>query len=90
MAATEYYATMGEWAADNQTAGLSPADMIRSNAVRSVEINENVILIHFDETLDYGSVILEGSATEGGLGSVNWNFYSIDIADRYLPANCRF
>ncbi len=90
MAATEYYATMGEWPADNQTAGLSPADAIRSNAVRGVEINENVILIHFDETLDYGSVILEGSATEDGWGSVVWNCYSIDIADRYLPANCRF
>lgn len=89
-AVTEYYSSQGEWPSSNASAGLASSASIKGNAVRSVEVDESLIIVTYNTKVEAGATLaLKGSAAEG---SVTWACGSTsdsDLDSKYRPSNCR-
>lgn len=84
----EYFASKGEWPADNTAAGLSDADQITGNAVSSVAVSDGLIIITYNTKVTSGAT-LNLSPISGG-GSIKWNCANGGTLDsKYRPSSCR-
>lgn len=89
LAVTETYITTGKWANNNEEAGLPDADVITSQAVDGIQVLEDgLIVIYFNDNVQYeGYLALNGIETPEG--TVEWICYETNLANKYLPAQCR-
>src|SRR5699024_10333298 len=68
-AVTEFYSSEADWPSDNEEAGI--ADTIEGNAVVSVEVENGVITVTYDNKVATGAtLVMEPDADEG---SVKWS-----------------
>lgn len=90
-ASIEYYTENGAWPNNNVKAGLANHNDIRGKYVKSVRVNQEVIVVMFGN--DANKVISNKKLTLTGvfnLGIFRWNCSSAGvIEDRYLPSACR-
>lgn len=86
-AVADYYATLGEYPADNLTTGLSTASSMTGNAVRSVTVNSSQITIIYNTKVESGkTIILQGKI---GISSIDWDCHGGSVAAKYRPVGCR-
>lgn len=83
----EYFASKGDWPADNSTAGLSLDTSITGNAVSSVKIVSGVITISYNAKVVSGAE-LELSPVSAG-GSIKWSCSGGTLEAKYRPSSCR-
>ena len=97
-AVTEYYQDRGVLAADNATAGLSPALSIAGNYVDQVSVAAGVITVRYSNTAPQRANNAINTATltltpnVANPGSVDWNCAGGNILAanaKWLPAACR-
>ena len=87
---SEFYASNGNWPANNASAGLpvTPAS-ISGNAVSSVSVTQSQITITYNtKVISGGQIILQGSL-DGG--SIKWSCTDGNalLLDKWKPSNCR-
>ncbi len=90
-AVTDYYQNYGVFPADNKEAGISAADEIKGNYVRSVTVAENVISILYGKDANSRiageRISLVANATS--VGSIVWLCESAGVVpDKYVPTAC--
>ena len=99
-AVAEYYQSEGTLPADNEAAGLAPAEEITSKYVESLEVEDGVVTVTIQGTnvgaLDESTVILTpknsagGDIADGYAGPLLWECKPDDAENnKYFPANCR-
>lgn len=94
-AMTEYYASQGEWPADNTAAGIASAGSIKGNAVKSVTVATSTITVVFNTKVESNKKLVFKGSAGATAGSVEWNCKpaaaanGTDINVKYLPATCR-
>ncbi len=91
VAVTDFYQNYGAFPADNDEAGISAADEIKGEYVRSVAVAENVISIVYSD--DANSRIageeIRLIANTTSAGSIAWFCKSAGvIPDKYVPTAC--
>lgn len=90
-AVTDYYQNYGEFPADNDEAGISDADEIRGDFVRSVTVASNVISVLYgndaNSRIAGRKIALVADTTSAG--SIAWSCTGAgDMQDKYLPTAC--
>jgi type IV pilus assembly protein PilA len=86
----DYHSAYGAFPADNAAAGLQSPTSIRGNFVTQVEVSSGVVEVTFGYSVNArisGSSVQLSPVDEGG--SIVWDCSSTNIADRYLPTQCR-
>lgn len=86
-AVTEYYSATGTWPTDNAAAGLVSDKSITGNAVKTVKVATSAITITFNTKVDNNKTLIM-KATDSD-GAITWSCNTGDLADKYLPSNCR-
>jgi type IV pilus assembly protein PilA len=80
-----------EWPTDNGSVGLMPANQITGLYVSEILVEDGVITITYGNnahtSIQGHSVTLVPDASS--LPTVSWNCYSLEIANKWLPAACR-
>ncbi len=87
---TEYYASTGNWPADNISAGLASPGSITGNAVNSITVNGSHITIAYSSKVTSGGTLVFIGTDVGG--STEWSCTSTGgstIDPKYRPGNCR-
>lgn len=89
-AVSMYYDDRGELPADNDAAGLSPADQISGSYVSSVSVTNGFITVTYGNAahslISNSSIVMEPRT---GNGYLEWNCKSPNILPKHLPAVCR-
>lgn len=89
-AVAEFYSNTGRLPGNNQSAGLSQATSITGNYVTQVDATNGKIAVLLGNKVNKavnGSTLNLSAIT--GTGSTKWKCSSQDIANKYLPTNCR-
>ena len=88
IAITEYYSTFGDYPTNNQTLGLPLPSTITGNAVQSIAVDRDKIIITYNTKVEAGSnIIIEArGATDA---SVIWDCTKGSVPGKYRPASCR-
>jgi Tfp pilus assembly major pilin PilA len=90
-AVTEYYLDREALPADNDMAGLSPANRIAGKYVTSVGVFDGTIVVTYGndahQIIQDQTLVLEPDI--GAPGRVEWNCHSPTIPPKHLPAACR-
>ena len=86
---TEYFASNGNWPADNSDAGLPLAASVVGDSVRSIAVSGSQIIITYRTAVSPLSyqLIFNGTAASGG--SVTWICTGGDLPIKYRPSTCR-
>ena len=90
-AVSEYFQSKGSFPTTNAIAGISTSTSINGNYVTSVTIGAGgAITARYgnDVNAKVSSSQLTLTPTDTG-GSVRWACTSADMADKYVPSNCR-
>ncbi len=90
-AVAEYFLDTGELPANNEFAGLSPADSIQGSYVSSVAVNAGTVVITYGNNAHVminGETLLMTPEAESGNGVI-WTCSSPSIQPKHLPAACR-
>lgn len=88
IAITEYYSTFGHYPANNQTLGFPLPNAITGNAVQSLAVDHDKVIITYNIKVKAGSsIILEAQAVAGA--SIIWDCTKGDVPKKYRPASCR-
>ena len=80
----------GDWPNNNVKAGLANQNDIKGNYVKSIRVNDNVIIKMYG--YDANKAILNKKVALTGissLGVIRWEWASGAIKDSYLPSACR-
>lgn len=89
-AVSEYYSAMNVFPANNISAGLATPANINGAAVNSIDVNANIVTIHFNSLVSTGAttLLLTASSNSGGL---SWSCQSPSstLDSRLRPVNCR-
>ncbi|PTU30785.1 pilin [Stenotrophobium rhamnosiphilum] len=90
-AVAEFYSNTGELPGNNESAGLAPPLSITGNYVTQVDATGGVIAVTLGNKVNKAvkDKILSLSAITTSAGSTQWTCKSADIANKYLPTNCR-
>ncbi|MDH5454892.1 MAG: pilin [Gammaproteobacteria bacterium] len=90
-AVSEYYFDRQAFPADNEAAGLSPADRIAGKYTSSVRVANGTIVITYGNdahvVINDATIVMEPAVD--GSGSVVWVCSSPTILPKHLPAACR-
>jgi len=94
LAVTEYHSNWGTWPANNSAAGISADSQIKGNYVQKVEVKDSKITATIKNSgvasgIKGGSLVLQGSATEGSYEWTCKKAAGTNIEQKYLPAICR-
>jgi len=90
-AVTEYFQATGELAANNEIAGLPPANAIAGNYVASVAVDSGSVVITYGNQANAvidGKVLVMIPETQSDREIV-WSCSSPSIAPKHLPSFCR-
>ena len=89
-AVSEYFSANGDVPADNTAAGMAAPDEISGNAVKSVTVNNGVIVVAFSGNPITDKELQLTPTTTGG--KVVWKCEppaSTGLEGKYLPSSCR-
>ena len=90
-AVTEYYMDSDALPANNDAAGLAPANRITGSYVMSVAVHNGTIVVTYGnnahEIIQDQTLVLEPNV--GSAGAVEWTCRSPSIPPKHLPAMCR-
>lgn len=84
---SEHYSVLGRWPADNQEASLAAPASITGSAVKSVEVNNNRIIITYNTKVQNDATIEVVLTNQKG--SIRWTCSGGTVLMRYRPTNCR-
>lgn len=88
IAITEYHSTFGSYPANNQALGMPAANVITGNAVQSIAVDHDKVIITYNVKVKAGStIILEAQAIANA--SIIWNCTKGNVPRKYRPASCR-
>ncbi len=90
-AVAEYFMDTSEMPANNEIAGLSPANSIQGKYVSSVAVNAGTVVITYGNSAHVminGETLLITPEAESGNGVI-WTCSSPSIQPKHLPAACR-
>lgn len=95
-AMTEYYSTNHTWPRTNSAAGMADASKIIGNAVKSVDVNGNMILITYNGKVGDISgknlIKISAPAAPSAGESITWTCgedSTTTVPARFLPPECR-
>ena len=90
-AVAEFYSNTGRLPDSNSSAGLAQPASIKGNYVSSVDATGGKISVLLGEKVNAAVTgkTLSLSAITTSEGSTQWKCLSTDIANKYLPTNCR-
>jgi len=83
----EFFASKGDWPADNTEAGLSTSTSITGNAVSSVAVSDGLIIITYNTKVTSGATLNLSPISAGG--SIKWSCTGGDLDPKYRPSSCR-
>ncbi|WMP18901.1 pilin [Thiothrix lacustris] len=86
-AIAEYRSSMGVYPTDNAAAGITAANLIQGNALRSLEIDSSRIILTYNTQVKAGAtIIIQGSEQDA---SFTWTCTGGTVPAVYRPSSCR-
>ncbi len=90
-AVTGFVRDYSEWPTDNSAVGLTPANEIAGLYVSGISVQEGEVIVTYGNgahaSIQGKTLVLSPDASN--LPTVSWSCYSLEIANKWLPAACR-